>query len=111
MLIFTKVFCCCVAIEQYDGMVPMAINGAQYDGSKMCGACVEGTGTGKGAGADPITGTFRGFIMDQCPGCSFGVSFSFLADFPVESTGAQYMRVLLYCPNHARYTACFCSEP
>lgn len=76
LLISAKLFWCCVAIEQYDGMIPLAINAAQYDGSRMCGACVKVTGTGEGAGHDPITGTFDGFIMDQCPECSFGVSFS-----------------------------------
>lgn len=36
----------------------------------ICGACVEGFGTGAGSGGDPIDFSFKGFIMDKCPECS-----------------------------------------
>lgn len=60
--------------SMYSGMIPVAINGPQYDNAMMCGACIEGTGSGNGAGADPITGTFKAFVSDQCPECAWGVS-------------------------------------
>ncbi|CAM9505515.1 unnamed protein product, partial [Sphacelaria rigidula] len=59
-------------LSVYDGMIPLAINAAQYEGSMMCGACIEGRGTGRGAGGNPITGSFKGFVMDQCPECAHG---------------------------------------
>ena len=31
----------------------------------MCGACVEGTASGEGAGNDPIPFSFTGYIMDK----------------------------------------------
>ena len=37
----------------------VALNAGQYGGSEMCGACIEGEGSGNGAGRDPITGTFK----------------------------------------------------
>ena len=56
----------------YDRAV--ALNAGQYGGSEMCGACIEGEGSGNGAGSDPITGTFKvrdgGLVWDllQCRG-------------------------------------------
>lgn len=37
----------------------------------MCGACIEGTGTGGGSGATPI-GTFKAYVSDKCPECASG---------------------------------------
>lgn len=61
-------------VEQYDGMIPVAINAKQYGGSDACGACIEGVGTGKGSGSDPIKGKFKAYVIDQCPECEHGVS-------------------------------------
>lgn len=59
--------------SMYDGMIPMAVSlGEMYDGSKICGACIEGSGTGVGSGGNPITGTFKGFVSDSCGGCAKG---------------------------------------
>ena len=52
----------------------VALNAGQYGGSEMCGACIEGEGSGNGAGSDPITGTFKvrdeGLVRDllRCRG-------------------------------------------
>ena len=43
----------------------VALNQPQYGDSLMCGACVEGTANGEGAGGDPIPSTFKGFITDK----------------------------------------------
>ena len=43
----------------------VALNEPQYGDSLMCGACVEGTANGEGAGGDPIPSTFKGFITDK----------------------------------------------
>lgn len=56
----------------YAGMVPVAINDAQYGNSDACGACLEVTGSGEGSGADPITGTFQAYVSDRCPECAEG---------------------------------------
>lgn len=56
----------------YSGMTPVAINAPQYDDSTSCGMCVEVTGTGEGSGGTPITGTFKGYVSDQCPECKPG---------------------------------------
>lgn len=56
-------------------MIPVAINAKQYGGSEVCGACIEGEGTGKGSGRDPIKGKFKAYVIDQCPECAHGVSF------------------------------------
>ncbi|CAM9965889.1 unnamed protein product [Ascophyllum nodosum] len=58
--------------SMYSGMIPVALNAGQYGGSEMCGACIEGEGSGNGAGSDPITGTFKAYVMDKCPECSTG---------------------------------------
>lgn len=43
----------------------VALNAGQYGDSLMCGACVEGTASGNGAGSNPIPSTFKGFITDK----------------------------------------------
>lgn len=55
----------------YQGMIPMAISTAQYGKSWLCGACVEGEGTGRGSGRNPI-GKFKGYIHDSCGSCAEG---------------------------------------
>ncbi|CAM9727514.1 unnamed protein product [Hapterophycus canaliculatus] len=65
----------------YSGMIPIALNAGQYGDSLMCGACVEGTASGNGAGSNPIPSTFKGFITDKCPECSWGdLDFSMSGD-------------------------------
>jgi expansin len=54
----------------YKGMIPIAINAAQYSGS--CGACLIVQGNGKGSGSNPIKGKFRAFVADKCPECKLG---------------------------------------
>ncbi|CAM9664879.1 unnamed protein product, partial [Laminaria digitata] len=59
--------------SMYNGMIPMAISlHDMYDDSTMCGACIEGTGTGHGSGKNPIKGKFKGFVSDSCEKCSKG---------------------------------------
>ncbi|CAN0347440.1 unnamed protein product, partial [Ascophyllum nodosum] len=58
--------------SMYDDMIPVALNSAQYGDSEMCGACIEGEGSGNGSGSDPITGSFKAYVMDKCPECSSG---------------------------------------
>lgn len=50
----------------------MALNAPQYENSELCGACIEGEGSGEGAGANPVTGSFKAFVSDQCPECAYG---------------------------------------
>lgn len=49
----------------YDGMIPVALNNDQYGDSSMCGACIEGEGSGEGEGADPVEGPFKAYITDR----------------------------------------------
>ena len=59
--------------DMYDGMIPMAVSlHDMYDNSAICGACIEGSGTGKGSGKNPIKGSFKGFVSDSCAECSKG---------------------------------------
>eukprot|EP00903_Cladosiphon_okamuranus_P017318 g15956.t1 len=58
--------------SMYDGMIAVALNDAQYGDSVMCGACIEGEGSGEGAGADPVEGPFKAYVTDRCPECAFG---------------------------------------
>ncbi len=37
-----------------------------------CGMCIELTGTGTGAGGNPVTGTYTVFVNNLCPECEFG---------------------------------------
>ncbi|CAN0218075.1 unnamed protein product [Scytosiphon promiscuus] len=67
--------------EMYSGMIPIALNALQYGDSLMCGACVEGTASGVGAGSNPIPSTFKGYMTDKCPECSWGdLDFSVSGD-------------------------------
>ncbi|CAM9633405.1 unnamed protein product [Discosporangium mesarthrocarpum] len=54
--------------------IPIALNHEQYDGSLMCGACIEGEFTGEGLGVfNPEEGQeFRGYVSDRCPECKKG---------------------------------------
>jgi len=54
------------------GLSTVAINSPQWQGSASCGMCVQVTGTGKGAGSNPITGTFLAVVDDLCPECKTG---------------------------------------
>lgn len=58
--------------SMYADMVPVAINDAQYDDSKSCGACLNVTGSGHGSGSNPIVGNFIAYVMDRCPECNYG---------------------------------------
>ncbi|CAM9702843.1 unnamed protein product [Pylaiella littoralis] len=67
--------------EMYDGMIPVALNDDQYGDSSMCGACIEGEGSGEGAGADPVEGPFKAYVTDRCPECVPGdLDFSVSGD-------------------------------
>jgi len=44
----------------------------QYNGSVVCGMCLMVTGNGTGSGSNPIVGTFKAFVNDLCPTCSYG---------------------------------------
>lgn len=68
--------------SMYSGMIPMAVSlYDMYENSAVCGACVEGYGTGGGSGADPIKGPFKGFISDSCGGCAKGdLDFAMVGD-------------------------------
>ncbi|CAM9496123.1 unnamed protein product, partial [Scytosiphon promiscuus] len=50
----------------------VALNDPQYGDSLMCGACLEGTANGNGNGANPVPSSFKGYITDKCPECSWG---------------------------------------
>lgn len=54
---------------QYAGMTGVAVSTATYAGSSLCGACIRLTGSGRGSGANPITGTRLAYVMDECPSC------------------------------------------
>ena len=54
------------------GIVTVALNSPQYgDGKSVCGKCIEGTGTGVGAGGTPV-GRFFAAINNLCPECRHG---------------------------------------
>jgi expansin len=57
---------------QYDGRIPVALNGPQYGQSGLCGACISGSGSGVGSGSTPISGSFEAFVDDLCPECKSG---------------------------------------
>ncbi|CAM9561036.1 unnamed protein product, partial [Ascophyllum nodosum] len=59
--------------SMYDGMIPVALNDAQYGNSEMCGACIKGKGD---------RGEFRAYVMDRCPECAHGD-----LDFAMGGTG------------------------
>ncbi|CAM9612888.1 unnamed protein product, partial [Hapterophycus canaliculatus] len=55
----------------------VALNNDQWEGSMMCGACIEGTADGSypkndGGGHSPIPRTFKAFVTDRCPECVEG---------------------------------------
>jgi len=51
----------------------VAIVTQYYDSSKTCGACLNVTSKGTGAGNNPIpNGSFLVFVTDQCPSCASG---------------------------------------
>ncbi|KAK9800224.1 hypothetical protein WJX73_000819 [Symbiochloris irregularis] len=43
----------------HPGLPTVAINAVQFGMGAACGACIEVTGTGKGEGSTPMTGTFK----------------------------------------------------
>lgn len=49
----------------YEGMIPVALNNDQYGDSLMCGACIEGEGSGQGEGGDPVEGPFKAYVTDR----------------------------------------------
>lgn len=49
----------------YEGMIPVALADDEYGDSSMCGACIEGEGSGNGAGHDPVTGPFKAYVTDR----------------------------------------------
>lgn len=51
---------------------PVAINNPQWQGSATCGMCLQITGNGQGAGANPVRGTFLAVVDDRCPECKTG---------------------------------------
>lgn len=59
-------------LPAYEGMLPVAMNEAQYAGSKSCGACLEMVGTGKGIGTVPVKGRFKAYAHDRCAECKVG---------------------------------------
>jgi len=59
-------------VANAQGLLHVAINSDQYDGSKTCGMCVEITGHGEGLGASPIDGTMLAFVNNECPSCAYG---------------------------------------
>lgn len=50
----------------------VALNEPQYGDSLMCGACIEGEGSGVGSGGNPISGKFKAYVSDKCPECKNG---------------------------------------
>ena len=48
-----------VGTFSYTIALAVALNSAQYGDSEMCGACIEGEGSGNGSGSDPISGSFK----------------------------------------------------
>jgi len=51
----------------------VALNSPQMFGTGLgCGMCFKVTGSGQGAGNDPITGTFIAYVTDLCPECHAG---------------------------------------
>lgn len=63
--------------EMYDGMIPVALNDEQYADSYMCGACIEGEGSGEGEGGDPVEGAFKAYVTDRSGASSLGRVFRF----------------------------------
>lgn len=54
------------------GVMTVALNAPQFgSGNGPCGMCVEGSGTGVGAGGNPI-GRFFATVNNLCPECKHG---------------------------------------
>jgi hypothetical protein len=53
------------------GITTVAINSQQWEGGANCGFCLEGRGTGVGAGATPV-GKFFVAVNNLCPECKYG---------------------------------------
>jgi expansin len=81
----------------YAGMVPIAINQAQYENSALCGACLRVSGSGQGSGATPVTGSFMAYVDDLCPECPYGA-----IDLGMSGDGIWSVSwKLVECPNVA----------
>lgn len=53
------------------GITTVAINSRQWEGGANCGICIEGRGTGVGAGGNPV-GKFFAAVNNLCPECKYG---------------------------------------
>lgn len=53
------------------GVTTVAINSRQWEGGANCGICIEGSGTGVGAGGNPV-GKFFAAVNNLCPECKYG---------------------------------------
>lgn len=53
------------------GITTVAINSRQWEGGNNCGICIEGRGTGVGAGGNPV-GKFFAAVNNLCPECKYG---------------------------------------
>lgn len=81
--------------SMYSGMVPVAMNGVQYENSELCGACLRVFGDGEGSGGSPVKGEFTAFVADKCPECKHG-------DIDLSKSGDGRWKVrweLIKCPN------------
>ena len=59
-------------LSPFSGVVTVALNSPQYgDGKSACGRCIEGSGTGVGAGGTPV-GRFFAAVNNLCPECKTG---------------------------------------
>lgn len=54
------------------GWIRVAAGKHDFQNSLGCGMCVEITGSGKGSGVSPVTGTFKAIVHDLCGGCKKG---------------------------------------
>ena len=62
------------------GITTVAINSQQWEGGNNCGICIEGRGTGVGAGGNPV-GKFFAAVNNLCPECKYGdVDFAMNGD-------------------------------
>lgn len=62
------------------GITTVEINSRQWEGGNNCGICIEGRGTGVGAGGNPV-GTFFAAVNNLCPECKYGdVDFALNGD-------------------------------
>lgn len=54
------------------GWIRVAAGQADFRQSLGCGMCVEIKGSGKGSGANPVTGVLKAVVHDLCGGCAKG---------------------------------------